>query len=168
MIVMVIALSVMALVCPVGALAMMVAEHGGCVSSTGPADRAWSGEQLANAATIVDVGERLNVAPYGWVIAVATAMQESGLRNLDFGDRDSLGLFQQRPSQGWGTPAQILDPTYAATKFYEKLISIAGWQQLPLTVAAQRVQVSAYPDAYAKWERDAQAIVAMIAPDVTC
>jgi hypothetical protein len=95
-------------------------------------------------------------------------MQESGLRNLDFGDRDSLGLFQQRPSQGWGTPAQILDPTYAATKFYQKLIAVPGWRQLPLTVAAQRVQVSAYPDAYAKWEPDARAVVATVVPDARC
>jgi hypothetical protein len=77
-------------------------------------------------------------------------------------------LFQQRPSQGWGAPAQLLDPTYAATKFYQKLRSVAGWQGLPLTAAAQRVQVSAYPDAYAKWEPDARAIVGLIAPDASC
>jgi hypothetical protein len=94
-------------------------------------------------------------------------MQESGLRNLgDLGvanDHDSLGLFQQRPSQGWGTPAQVMDPAYAARKFYDKLLTIPGWQQLPLTEAAQRVQVSAYPDAYAKHEADARALVNTIA-----
>lgn len=70
----------------------------------------WDGEQTANAAVIVAVGAELNVPPRGWVIALATAMQESGLRNLPGGDRDSIGLFQQRPSQGWGTPAQLRDP----------------------------------------------------------
>jgi hypothetical protein len=167
-IVTVIAIAATAMMCPIGALATMSAERGGCVSSDGPVDAAWTSEQLGNAATIVTVGERLNVPPYGWVIAVATAMQESGLRNLDHGDRDSLGLFQQRPSQGWGAPAQLLDPTYAATKFYEKLLTVAGWQELPLTAAAQRVQVSAYPDAYAKWESDARAVVGIVAPDASC
>jgi hypothetical protein len=83
-------------------------------------------------------------------------MQESRLTNLgnlgSRNDHDSLGLFQQRPSSGWGTPAQITDPVYASTKFYEKLKTIAGWETMPLTEAAQRVQISAYPDAYAKHE----------------
>jgi murein DD-endopeptidase MepM/ murein hydrolase activator NlpD len=148
------------------------------VLATGTADAAcaapptatynWSDEQVTNATTIVAVGARLGVPAYGWVVAVATAMQESGLRNLgDLGprnDHDSLGLFQQRPSQGWGTPAQVMDPVYAATAFYQKLQRVPDWQQLPLTVAAQRVQISAYPDAYAKWEPDARALVARIAP----
>jgi peptidoglycan DL-endopeptidase CwlO len=94
-----------------------------------------------------------------WVIALATAQQESGLRNLDHGDRDSLGLFQQRPSQGWGTPAQIMNPAYAATKFYEHLVQVPNWQTIPLTDAAQAVQRSAFPNAYAKWEPMAQALV---------
>jgi cell wall-associated NlpC family hydrolase len=117
----------------------------------------------SNAATIVTVGQAMSVPPRGWIVAVATAMQESHLQNLkNLGarnDHDSLGLFQQRPSQGWGTPAQILDPTYASTKFYTKLLTIKGWQTLPLTVAAQDVQHSAYPDAYAKWEPDATQLV---------
>ncbi|HEY2672240.1 MAG TPA: M23 family peptidase, partial [Rugosimonospora sp.] len=91
----------------------------------------WNAEQISNAATIVQVGVHLRVPPRGWIIAVATAMQESGLRNLgDQGaanDHDSLGLFQQRPSQGWGTPAQILDPVYAATQFYSHLTQVADW-----------------------------------------
>jgi hypothetical protein len=139
--------------------------------SPGPANPAlaslsgttWTGEQIGNAATIVAEGTRLHVPPRGWIIAVAVAMQESRLRNLnDLGeanDHDSLGLFQQRPSQGWGTPAQILDPRYAARKFYQRLTDVPGWQDLPLTVAGQRVQISAYPDAYAKWEDDAVAVV---------
>ncbi len=116
-----------------------------------------------NGATIVSVGQSMKVPPRGWVIAVATAMQESHLKNLgNLGaqnDHDSLGLFQQRPSQGWGTPAQIMDPTYAATKFYTRLLTVADWQTLPLTAAAQAVQRSAYPDAYAKWEPDATQLV---------
>ncbi|MGY0234062.1 M23 family metallopeptidase [Longispora urticae] len=123
----------------------------------------WDGEQTAHATTIINVGLRMKVPPRGWVIALATSMQESGLRNLgDLGtanDHDSLGLFQQRPSMGWGTPAQIMDPTYAATKFYERLLKIDRWQDLPLTVAAQKVQVSAYPDAYARHEGAAATLV---------
>lgn len=120
-------------------------------------------EQVANALTIVEVGHELGVPPRGWVIAVATAIQESGLRNLGHlgprNDHDSLGLFQQRPSMGWGTPKQIMDPEYAAGKFYQKLITIDNWQFLPLTRAAQAVQRSAYPDAYARHEPLAVAIV---------
>lgn len=119
----------------------------------------WSAEQMTNAATIVEVGQADHVPVYGEVIAVATAMQESSLVNLDYGDRDSLGLFQQRPSQGWGTPEQILDPVYASNQFYTHLLAIPGWQQLPLTVAAQDVQRSAYPGAYARWQEPATAVV---------
>jgi murein DD-endopeptidase MepM/ murein hydrolase activator NlpD len=131
------------------------------VGPVGPVGR-WSAGQVGNAATIVTVGARMGVPPRGWVIAVATAMQESGLRNLTGGDRDSVGLFQQRPSQGWGTPAQLRDPAYAAGNFYTRLQSIAGWQSLPLTRAAQAVQRSAYPDAYARWEPDATTLVAAL------
>jgi len=119
----------------------------------------WTSAQVANAAIIVAVGQQLHVPPRGWVIAVATAMQESALTNTPGGDQDSVGLFQQRPSQGWGTPAQLMDPVYAATQFYTHLLRVPHWQDLPLTVAAQAVQRSAYPDAYAKHEPDAMAIV---------
>ncbi len=122
--------------------------------------------QVRNAAIIVATGQRLGVPARGWVIAVATAMQESSLRNLpNLGtrnDHDSLGLFQQRPSQGWGTPEQLLDPVYASTKFYKRLITIKGWETMALTDAAQKVQRSAYPDAYAKWEQDAERVVAAV------
>jgi murein DD-endopeptidase MepM/ murein hydrolase activator NlpD len=120
-------------------------------------------EQLGNGTTIVEVGVRMEIPPRAWVIAVATAMQESGLRNLNYGDRDSLGLFQQRPSMGWGTPEQIMDPEYASTKFYERLLQVQNWQQLSLTVAAQAVQRSAYPDAYARHEPLAVAVVNTVA-----
>jgi len=107
----------------------------------------------------VAVGERMRVPVRGWVIAVATALQESDLLNTEGGPDDSLGLFQQRPSQGWGTPEQIMNPDYAAGTFYEHLLAVPGWQTMPLTKAAQRVQRSAYPDAYAKHEARATEIV---------
>ncbi|KQV20957.1 MULTISPECIES: C40 family peptidase [unclassified Kitasatospora] len=114
--------------------------------------------QIPMAQAIVATGVALKVAPRGQVIALATATQESRLRNLSYGDRDSLGLFQQRPSQGWGTPAQLQDPVYSSTAFYKSLLAVAGWQDLPLTVAAQKVQRSGYPDAYAQWEPLATAL----------
>jgi murein DD-endopeptidase MepM/ murein hydrolase activator NlpD len=120
-------------------------------------------DQVRNAAVIIKVGQDLKVPPRGWVIGIATALQESRLSNLpDLGannDHDSIGLFQQRPSQGWGTPEQLADPAYQARKFFEKLVRIRDWQLLPLTVAAQRVQISAYPNAYAKHEPLASQIV---------
>ncbi len=119
-------------------------------------------EQLANAATIVAVGKQLNVSEHGQVAAIATAMQESTLTNLDHGDRDSLGLFQQRPSQGWGTPAQIMNPTYAATQFYQRLLAEPGWQQMSVNDAAQAVQRSGTPNAYAKHEQAARAMLAAV------
>ncbi|MET8757518.1 M23 family metallopeptidase [Lentzea sp. NPDC004782] len=119
-------------------------------------------DQMANAGTIVAVGKQMNVPTRGWVIAIATALQESGLRNLDHGDRDSLGLFQQRPSQGWGTPAQIMNPTYSATQFYQHLLTVPGWQTMSLTVAAQAVQRSGFPEAYARHEPAAQTLVAAV------
>ncbi|MCX5122005.1 C40 family peptidase [Micromonospora sp. NBC_00362] len=130
--------------------------------TSGSAD-GWSNEQLANAAVIVAVGDELAVPPRGWVIALATALQESTLRNLPGGDRDSVGLFQQRPSQGWGAPAQLRDPRYAAGRFYTALLAVDGWQAMALTDAAQAVQRSAFPGAYAKWEDDAIALVRVLA-----
>jgi cell wall-associated NlpC family hydrolase len=115
--------------------------------------------QMANAATIVAVGKQLNVPEQGWVVAVAAAMQESGLNNLNHGDRDSLGLFQERPSQGWGSPAQIMDPTYSATQFYQHLLAIPGWQQFSVNDAAQAVERSGFPDAYAQHEQAARDVV---------
>lgn len=123
-------------------------------------------EQVTNAHVIYTTGVSMNIPPYGEAIAIATAIQESRLQNLDYGDRDSLGLFQQRPSQGWGTPAQIMNPVYAATKFYQALEQVPNWQQLPLTTAAQAVQKSAYPDAYAQWQEAAEHLVATFAGTV--
>ncbi len=120
-------------------------------------------DQVRNAAIIISVGQERRVPPRGWVIGVATALQESRLSNLPHlgadNDHDSIGLFQQRPSQGWGTPVQLADPGYQSRRFFDKLVSVDGWEVLPLTAAAQHVQRSAYPDAYAKHEPRAATIV---------
>ena len=112
--------------------------------------------QMANAATITAVGVRRGMPEQAVVIALATALQESKLENRDYGDRDSIGLFQQRPSQGWGTAEKIKDPRYASDKFYTALRKIKGWQQMRVTEAAQRVQRSAFPNAYDKWVDEAK------------
>ncbi|WP_307797833.1 hypothetical protein [Streptomyces laculatispora] len=121
-----------------------------------------SPEQAANAATISAVGTTRGMPERAVTIALATALQESGLRNIDHGDRDSLGLFQQRPSQGWGTGKEILDPVYSAGMFYQHLADVPGYSRLPLTVAAQRVQRSGFPQAYAKHEPDAALLAAVL------
>ncbi|MFF8917550.1 hypothetical protein ACF08M_30630 [Streptomyces sp. NPDC015032] len=121
-----------------------------------------SAEQASNAATISAVGSSRGMPERAVTIALATALQESGLRNIDHGDRDSLGLFQQRPSQGWGTEKQILDPVYSAGEFYRHLAEVPGYSRLPLTVAAQRVQRSGFPQAYAKHEPDAALLAAAL------
>jgi LysM repeat protein len=121
-------------------------------------------EMRSNAALIVSIGRSLGVGDQGLVVALAAAMQESGLRNLDHGHADSIGIFQQRPSQGWGSPEQIQDATYSTTAFFvgvtgktRGLLDISGWQDMSVTDAAQAVQISAYPDAYATWEQSARA-----------
>jgi hypothetical protein len=129
-------------------------------------------EQVANAATIAQVGRDRGLPERAVVIALATAQQESRLRNLDYGDRDSLGLFQQRPSSGWGTEAQVQDPVYAANKFYDHLVGVAGWETGRLTEVAQAVQRSAYPDAYAQWgdmaEKLAAAQISELPDQIVC
>lgn len=123
-------------------------------------------EQIANAKLIIQVGRERGVPDRGIAIALATAMVESWIRNLDWGDRDSLGLFQQRPSTGWGTPEQVRDPARSIATFYggsadpngpatRGLLDIPGWEGLPFTDAAQAVQISAYPDRYGEWEQQA-------------
>ena len=127
----------------------------GCKVVSGKGDGAsyeFTPEQAVNAATITAVGTARGLPERAVTIALATALQESALRNIKHGDRDSLGLFQQRPSQGWGTPKEIMDPTYSAGEFYDHLVKVPGYTRLPLTVAAQRVQRSGFPQAYAKHE----------------
>ncbi|WP_219415189.1 C40 family peptidase [Pseudonocardia nigra] len=120
-------------------------------------------EQLRNAATIIAVARDMGAPPRAWLVALATAMQESTLRNIHYGDRDSLGLFQQRPSQGWGSPAEVTDPVYSTRIFIDRLLEVPGWEDMPVTVAAQTVQRSAFPDAYAKWEGLAAELVRQLA-----
>ncbi|WP_182441668.1 hypothetical protein [Streptacidiphilus sp. PB12-B1b] len=112
-------------------------------------------QQTDNAGTISAVTVARNLPEQAATIALATAMQESKLQNLSGGDLDSIGLFQQRPSQGWGQASQIADPVYATDRFLDRLVAVPGYTELPLTVAAQDVQHSGYPDAYAQHEADA-------------
>jgi hypothetical protein len=114
-----------------------------------------STEQAANAATISAVATARDLPSRAVTIALAAALQESKLINVEYGDRDSVGLFQQRPSQGWGSQGQILDPRYSAGKFFDALTKVRGWQTMRLTAAAQAVQQSAHPTAYQQWEDQA-------------
>jgi len=114
--------------------------------------------EAQNAAIITAVGRQKGLPDHAATVALATSFQETHLQNLPYGDLDSVGLFQQRPSQGWGTSAQIMDPVYAAGAFFDHLAQIPGWESLPVTEAAQLVQHSATPDAYAQWSLEAQAL----------
>ncbi|MBX7266994.1 hypothetical protein KIF24_13815 [Micromonospora sp. Llam7] len=122
--------------------------------------------QRDNAKTIIEVAKKTGVGERGAVIGIATALQESKLYNLGhlgtYNDHDSQGLFQQRPSSGWGTEEQITDPEYSSRAFFQALRNVGGWQDLPLTAAAQTVQVSAYPFHYAQWEEQAADIVSQL------
>ncbi len=122
-----------------------------------------SAEQMRNAKAIVDAGKEMRLPPRAWVIAVSTALQESTLHNYGHlgasNDHDSQGLFQQRPSSGWGTPKQITNPKYAAKAFYKGLVQVPDWKKRSVTSAAQEVQVSAFPNHYSKWERQAGSII---------
>jgi hypothetical protein len=126
---------------------------------------AFTGEQVGNAQAIARVAHDRGLPERAVVIALATAYQESGLRNLNYGDRDSLGLFQQRPSMGWGTPAQVRTPTYAAGKFLERLVNVPNWQTRPLWESSDLVQRSAFPRAYSRHEALATALAAGLADD---
>jgi hypothetical protein len=122
--------------------------------------------QGANATTIAAVGKRDGMPDHAVTIAIAAALQESQLHNLTHGDRDSVGLFQQRPSQGWGSRSQLLSPRYAAAAFYRGLQKVPGWATLAVTDAAQRVQRSAAPHAYAQWERKARIVAEVVTGEV--
>lgn len=133
-----------------------------CSATSGNATVSLSAEQAGNAAVISGLAVRRGLPERAAVIAVATAMQESKLRNLTVGDRDSLGLFQQRPSQGWGTPEQLLDPVIASGKFYDALVKVDDYLDRPLTEVAQDVQRSAHPTAYAQHEDEATTLAAVL------
>ena len=144
-----------------------IPEAGSCTVDGGTVSV--TAEQAQNATTIARVARERGLPDRAVVIALATAQQESGLRNLDYGDRDSLGLFQQRPSQGWGTPEQVQDPVYAAGKFYDGLVEVPGWETGRLTEVAQTVQRSGFPEAYQKHEGMAQELTAALTANaLTC
>ncbi len=153
-----------------GGTGAVVATSAPVVSALPATASHWSAEQLDNAKVIAERGQAANAGANGVIIALMTAMQESSLRNLPHGDRDSVGLFQQRPSAGWGTPQEILDPVQASDAFYgvsththnTGLLDVQGWQSLPFGVAAQAVQRSAYPTLYNRWEPDARALAQLI------
>jgi hypothetical protein len=124
-------------------------------------------EQMANAATIAAIGIQRKMPEQAVVVALATALQESKLENLTGGDRDSVGLFQQRPSQGWGTPEEIQNPRYAATRFYAALKKVKGWEKMRVTDAAQKVQRSAFPEAYEKWAEESAVLTRALLGNAT-
>jgi hypothetical protein len=148
-----------------GSLAAVTLEHSKATSasactvvSSAHSQYSLSPEQAQNAAIIAAVAFKDGLPDHAVTVALATSLQESGLINLPYGDRDSVGLFQQRPSQGWGTRAQLLDPVYAASAFYAGLTRVPGWQAMPVTDAAQAVQRSADAGAYQAWEDEARAL----------
>lgn len=134
----------------------------GCVAEVGDTTVTLSAEQARHAATIAAVAVGRDLPARAVSIALATAFQESKLRNLDYGDRDSLGLFQQRPSQGWGTAKQVRDPVYAANAFYDALEKIPDYQSMRITEAAQAVQRSGYPEAYEEHAPGARALASAL------
>src|SRR5215211_7368876 len=133
-----------------------------CVATANASSVSIDLEQARYASIIVGLSVKRGLPPRAASIALATAYQETGVRNLTYGDLDSVGLFQQRPSQGWGTAEQLLDPYYATGKFYDALIKIDNWKTGDITQVAQRVQNSSYPDAYRDHESDARVLASAL------
>lgn len=133
-----------------------------CVATVQDRDVVLDLDQAHYTSIVVGLSVRRGLAPRAGSIAMATVYQETGIRNLDYGDRDSVGLFQQRPSQGWGTEKQLMDPYYATTKFYDALVRVDGWESRDITEVAQAVQRSAYPDAYRDHEPDARVLASAL------
>ncbi|HWV47879.1 MAG TPA: LysM peptidoglycan-binding domain-containing protein, partial [Microbacterium sp.] len=142
-------------------------------TDVGPKTAVLNAPQTENALMIIGIGRELGVSDRGIAIALATSMVESGMRNLDWGDRDSIGLFQQRPSTGWGTPEQIGHRDYAIRAFYtgttnpdgtmtHGLLDVSGWESMRFTDAAQAVQKSAFPERYGQWEQAAHEWLAQL------
>ena len=119
-------------------------------------------DQAHFASIITGISVRRGLPPRAASIALATAYQETGIRNLDYGDRDSVGLFQQRPSQGWGTKKQLMDPYYATGKFYDALVKIDNWETADINDVAQKIQFSGYPEAYRDHEADARILASAL------
>jgi hypothetical protein len=135
----------------------------GCNAAIGPWDAGGGAKGQADAARlndeqrnivarIISIGQERKLPPLAWQVAIQAGMTESGLRPLNYGDRDSLGIFQMRPSMGWGTPAQVTDPTYAINKFYDVLLKVPDWENKRPGDSAQAVERSAFPDRYHNWE----------------
>ena len=161
-----VALAVLGLLAGLGSLGVFTARWltgPTCQASAGGQTHAFTPEQMGNASVIAAVALQRGLPARAVTIAMATAIQESGLRNLDHGDRDSVGLFQQRPSQGWGSVEEIMDPVYSAGKFYDALVKVDGYQDLPITEVAQEVQRSAYPSAYADHESEGRVLASTLA-----
>jgi hypothetical protein len=162
----VVAIVVLAMVVGAGALGVGYltdrALGGGCTATVEGTEVRLDDEQARNAATVAAISVRRGLPARAASIALATAYQESKIRNVDYGDRDSLGLFQQRPSQGWGTPAQVMDPLYASNAFYAALERVDEYLTLPIDVAAQEVQRSADGTAYRQHEPNARALASAL------
>jgi len=109
-------------------------------------------EQRGNVAMIITIGKERQLPPLAWQVAIQAGMTESGLRSLNYGDRDSLGIFQMRPSMGWGSPSEVTDPDYAIKKFYDVLEAVPDWEKQRPGESAQDVERSGFPDRYHKWE----------------
>jgi len=137
-----------------------------CTATIGDETYRVSPQQVENARTIAEVAAVEGMPNHAVTVALATALQESKLRNISHGDRDSVGLFQQRPSQGWGTADQLTTPRFAAAAFYRALAEVEGWETMPVTDAAQEVQISAAPNAYAKWEAQARVLARILTGEV--
>jgi hypothetical protein len=137
-----------------------------CTATIGTETYRIDREQAASARTIAEVATQVGMPHHAVTVALAAALQESKLHNISHGDRDSVGLFQQRPSQGWGNPTQLTTPSYAAAAFYRALTRVDGWDTMSVTHAAQHVQRSAAPGAYAKWEPEARVIARILTGEV--
>ena len=133
-----------------------------CVATANNRSAVLDLDQARYASIIAGVSVRRGLPPRAASIALATAYQETGIRNLSYGDRDSVGLFQQRPSQGWGTKQQLMDPDYAAGKFYDALVKIKNWETDNINDVAQKVQNSGHPEAYNDHEADARVLASAL------
>jgi hypothetical protein len=133
-----------------------------CVATAADQSVAVDLDQAHYASIIVGLSVRRGLPPRAASIALATVYQETGIRNLDYGDRDSVGLFQQRPSQGWGSAKQLRDPYYATNAFYDALVKVDGWESGDITEVAQEVQRSGYPEAYRDHEADARVLASVL------
>jgi hypothetical protein len=136
-----------------------------CMAVVGPETFELAPDQAANAALISGIAVQRGLPARAASIALATSIQESKLRNIGHGDNagpDSRGLFQQRPSQGWGTEDQVMDPVYATNRFFEELEQVPDYESMPITEAAQKVQRSAYPEAYADHEGEGKAFASAL------